>query len=420
VGLTLCEKILASHGDGRDPRPGDLLTCSVDRTLATDVTAPLAIEAFRAMGAERVHDPSSCILVNDHFVPARDIRAAEAARAMRDFASEQGIGLYFEVGRSGICHALVAEECLALPGQILVGADSHTCTAGAFGSFAVGVGATDLAAVWALGETWMRVPATIRVEWSGRREPFVDGKDLALRTVCELGVEGGAYRALEFGGETVAELPMNERFTLCNMSIETGAKAGLIGPDEVTRSYLTERAGVAGEWPVADEDAEYERTVRLSCRGLSPQVAAPFLPSNVEPVDAFTGVRVDQVVIGSCTNGSIEDMRKAAGVLSGRRVAAGVRCIVVPASQRCFRMAAEEGLLAGFAESGAHVVGPTCGPCLGGHSGVLGPGETAVTTTNRNFRGRMGDVTSRVYLANPFVAAAAAVAGTIVHPGDMA
>ncbi len=419
AGSTLSEKIIAAHAGRDEVSPGELVTCKVDRVMATDITAPHAIAVFRDMRAKRVFDPDACILVNDHFVPARDIRAADYARSMREFAAEQGIRRYFEVGRSGICHVLVIEKCLVLPGQILVGADSHTCTAGVLGAFAVGVGSTDLAAVWALGEIWFKVPHSIRVEFTGIPGPYVEGKDLALALLGRLGVDGGHYRALEFHGEALKNLHMSDRLTICNLAVESGAKTGIMAPDGKTLDYIRERGGDPAEPVAPDPDARYEDTVTIDVSGLEPQVAKPFLPSNVEPVGSVRGERVEQVFIGSCTNGSLEDLRRAARILSGRQVAKGVRCIITPGSQRVFADAVKEGIVSTLIEAGAAVTTPTCGACLGGHSGVLGRDETAVSTSSRNFRGRMGHNSSRVFLANPSVAAATAVAGCIVHPEEV-
>ena len=419
MGMTLSEKILAAHAGRAGAAPGDLLHCRVDRIMATDITAPLSIEVFRRMGAERVHDPDTCILINDHFVPAKDIRSADFARAMREFAAEQGIGAYFEVGRSGICHALIPEQGLVGPGEILVGADSHTCTAGALGCFATGVGSTDLAAAWALGEMWFRVPGTIRVEVEGQFLPYVTSKDLIMHLIGRLGVEGARYRAVEFGGPAVSAMPMHARLTLCNMTIEMGAKAGMVPCDDTTVEYLAARGREVGEAPQPDADAAYDEVLRIDLAGLEPQVAEPFLPSNVRGAAEFRGVRVDQVFIGSCTNGHYEDLAQAAALLKGRSVAAGVRLIVTPATQEIYLRAVRSGVVADLVEAGAAVTTPTCGACLGGHSGVLGRDEVALATTNRNFRGRMGDTTSRVYLANPAVAAATAVMGHIALPEDL-
>ena len=419
MGHTMAEKILASHAGVNDARPGDLLTCRVDKIMATDVTAPLSIEVFRKMGATRVADPSSCILINDHFVPAKDILSANLAKAMREFAREQGIEAYFEVGRSGICHALVPEKGLVGPGEILVGADSHTCTAGALGCFATGVGSSELAAAWALGEMWFRVPETIRVEVEGTFRPHVTSKDLILHLISQLGVEGARYWAIEYGGEAVSAMPMHARLTLCNMSIEAGAKAGMVASDAVTADYLSARgrAVVAAAGP--DPDATYARTIRVDLGLLELQVAEPFMPSNVRPVGDFREVGVDQVFIGSCTNGFLEDLAAAAAILKGRRVAPRVRLIVTPATQDIYLQALRGGIIEDLLVAGAAVTTPTCGACLGGHNGVLGGNEVALATTSRNFRGRMGDPTSRVYLANPAVAAATAVLGRIASPEDL-
>ena len=419
MGHTMAEKILASHAGVDEARPGDLLTCRVDKIMATDVTAPLSIEVFRKMGATRVADPSSCILINDHFVPAKDILSANLAKAMREFAQEQGIEAYFEVGRSGICHALVPEKGLVGPGEILVGADSHTCTAGALGCFATGVGSSELAAAWALGEMWFRVPETIRVEVEGTFRPHVTSKDLILHLISRLGVEGARYWAIEYGGEAVSAMPMHARLTLCNMSIESGAKAGMVASDAVTAAYLSARgrAVVAAAGP--DPDATYARTIRVDLDLLELQVAEPFMPSNVRPVQEFRDVEVDQVFIGSCTNGFLEDLAAAAAILKGRRVAPRVRLIVTPATQDIYLQALRRGIIEDLLVAGAAVTTPTCGACLGGHNGVLGENEVALATTSRNFRGRMGDPTSRVYLANPAVAAATAVLGRIASPEDL-
>ena len=420
MGLTLAEKVLARSAGLPSVAPGDLVTCRVDRVLATDITAPLSIQVFRRMGATRVFDPDRCILVNDHFVPAKDIQSANLAKAMREFAREQGIGAYFEVGRSGICHALVVEKALVRPGELMVGADSHTCTAGVLGAFATGVGSTDLAAAWALGELWLRVPETIRVDIDGELGPWVTPKDVMLRLIAELGVDGARYRALEFGGELVERLSVGQRLPLCNMAVEAGAKAGMVPADAVTARYLTERGADADTMLEPDRDAAYAQVIRINADALEPQVAEPFMPSNVRPVRQFGDVAVDQVFIGSCTNGYLEDLRSAAAVLRGRQVASSVRLIVTPATQEIYLNAVREGIVADLVAAGAAVTTPTCGACLGGHMGVLGADEVALATTNRNFRGRMGDTTSRVYLASPVVAAATAVTGRITHPEDLA
>ncbi len=419
MGMTLAEKILARASGNREVAPGQLVTCRVDKAMATDITAPLSIEVFRKMGAGRVFDPGACILVNDHFVPARDSVAADFSAAMRAFANAQKIKNYFEVGRSGICHALVAEKRLALPGELFVGADSHTCTIGALGAFATGVGSTDLAGVWALGEIWLKVPETVRVVLTGRLRRYVTAKDVVLHLVGLLGLAGARYKAVEFGGDLLAAMPVNERLTLCNMAAEMGAKTALVPPDNVTEAFFAEKGLAIERSPLPDEGARYSRTEALDASSLGPLVAEPFSPEKVKPVAALRNVKVDQVFIGSCTNGQIEDLRAAAEILRGRKVAGGLRLIVTPATQEVFIKAAAEGVLHDLAEAGAAVTAPSCGACLGGHGGVLGKNETALATTNRNFRGRMGDPTSKVYLSNPYVAAATAVAGTICHPEEL-
>ena len=419
MSMTLAEKILAARSGREAVVPGELVTCRVDKAMATDITAPLSIEVFRKMGASRVFDLEACILVNDHFVPAKDAAAADFSAAMRAFAREQNIARYFEVGRSGICHALVAEERLCRPGELFIGADSHTCTIGALGAFATGVGSTDLAAVWALGEIWLRVPETVRVILEGSLRRYVTAKDVVLSLIGLMGLGGARYKAIEFGGELLPALPMNERLTLCNMAAEMGAKTAMVPPDAVTAAFFADCKIAIDGAPLPDAGARYARTERLDVSLLDPQVAEPFSPDRVKPVSAFRGVHVDQVFIGSCTNGQLEDLRAAASVLRGRKVADGVRLIVTPATQATYMKAASEGLLYDLAEAGAAITAPSCGACLGGHNGVLGKNEVALATTNRNFRGRMGDPTSRVYLANPYVAGATAVAGTISSPEDL-
>jgi 3-isopropylmalate/(R)-2-methylmalate dehydratase large subunit len=419
MGLTLSEKILARNAGLRAVRAGDLVTCRLDRIMATDITAPLAIDVFRKMGARHVADPSACILINDHFVPAKDIRSADFSKAMREFAREQGIGAYFEVGRSGICHLLVPEKVLVQPGELMVGADSHTCTVGALACFGTGVGSTELAAAWALGEMWFRVPDTIRVELTGELPRYVTSKDAVLWLVGELGLEGALYQAVEFHGEAVRAMPVHARLTLCNMTIEAGAKTGIVPFDEVTEAHLTARGGSCEKALHPDPDAAYSRTLRLDVSHLAPLVAEPCMPCNVKPARSFKDVALDQVFIGSCTNGSLQDLRDAASVLRGREVAAATRLVVTPGTQEVYLAAAREGLLADLAEAGAAVTPPSCGACLGGHMGVLGNHEVALATTSRNFRGRMGAVTSQVYLSNPLVAAASAVTGRITHPEDL-
>ncbi len=414
--MTLAEKLLAARTGRKSASPGEFLSVPVDLVLANDVTAPLAIKEFRRLGVGRVFDPKKVVLVPDHFVPAKDIPSAEQARVMREFAQEQG-AVYFEVGRAGIEHVLLPDKGLVLPGQIVIGADSHTCTYGAIGAFATGMGSTDIACAMASGETWMRVPHTIRFVYHGRLPKWVGGKDLVLFTIGQIGVDGALYASMEFDGETIREMSMDGRFTMANMAVEAGAKAGLFAVDEKTLEYLRPRA--KGPFQVYTSEGPYSRVVEYDVSSLEPQVAFPHLPSNTRPLSQVGDLPIDQAVIGSCTNGRIEDLRMAAGILKGRQVHPRVRLIVIPATQEIYLRAAKEGLLEAFVLAGAAVSTPTCGPCLGGHMGVLAEGERAIATTNRNFRGRMGSPRSEVYLASPAVVAASAVLGRIGGPGEM-
>jgi 3-isopropylmalate/(R)-2-methylmalate dehydratase large subunit len=392
--------------------------------MANDVTAPPAARAFAKMGASAVWDRSKIALVASHFAPAKDIASAKLMSRMRAFAVEYDIEHYFEIGRGGIEHILLPEEALVLPGQIVIGADSHSCTYGALGCFSTGVGSTDVAAVWALGEIWLRVPESIKVVYSGTMRPWVMGKDLILKVIAEIGDDGARYMAMEHTGETIAGLSMDSRLTLTNMAIEAGAKSGIVPPDSLTLGYVHERQAELDrhtpfEVYASDADAKYARVVEIDVDLIEPMVARPSLPSRAVPVSEIAAVKVDQVFIGSCTNARIEDLRIAAEVLGDERVADGVRLMVIPATQRVWRQANAEGLLDRFAAAGASVSTPTCGACLGAHMGVLGPGEVCVSTSNRNYVGRMGDPTAQVYLANPAVAMAAAVAGEVVHPATV-
>lgn len=424
MGQTITEKILAAHSGHDRVRPGEIVTCRVDLAMANDVTAPPAVDAFRAMGAGRVWDANKVALVASHFVPAKDAASAQLMSRMRAFAVEQDIEHFFEVGRGGIEHILLPEEALVLPGDLIIGADSHSCTYGALGCFSTGVGSTDLAAVLATGEIWLRVPETMKIVYRGRPGPWIVGKDLILSVIALIGDDGATYMAMEHTGDALSHLSMDSRLTLTNMAIEAGAKSGIIPPDDVTRSYVAARQEENHrrrrfEPVVSDDDAEYAEIVDVDVDGIEPMVAQPSLPSRSRPVSEVSGVRVDQVFIGSCTNARIEDLRIAAHVLGDNRVAPGVRLMVIPATQRVWRRANEEGLLDQFSEAGASVSTPTCGACLGAHMGVLGPGEVCVSTSNRNYVGRMGDPSARVYLANPAVAMAAAVAGELVHPEEV-
>ena len=391
----------------------------IDLVLSLDIGTASVIRTFEKMGATKVFDPEKVAMVNDHFVPAKDMEAAELSRKMRLFAREQKLPYYFEVGRSGICHLLLLERGLVLPGQVVVGGDSHTCTAGAVGAFAVGVGSSDLAASMALGENWFRVPETIRIVFDGRLPEWTCGKDLILLVLQKLGIEGARYKALEFSGETIKTLPMADRITMCNMAAETGAKNAIIEPDQVTMDFLKEHGKVATEFVRSDRDAVYADVVEFRVDDLEPLVALPSLPSNVERVREVKDVKLDQVFIGSCTNGSLEDFRRAARLLAGRKVHESVRLIAIPGTPTVLTQMIDEGIAKTFLEAGA-VLGPcTCGPCLGAHMGVLAAGEVALSTSNRNFVGRMGHSTSRLYLASPAVAAASAILGRIADPREL-
>jgi 3-isopropylmalate/(R)-2-methylmalate dehydratase large subunit len=416
--VTLVEKILAEHSDNKEVSPGEFINVRVDLVMANDITAPIAIREFKRLGVERVFDPNKVVMVPDHFVPNKDIASAEQAKMMREFAYEQGI-IYFEVGEMGIEHVLLPERGLVLPGEVVIGADSHTCTYGALGAFATGMGSTDIAAAMATGDIWMKVPPTIRFIYHGNPGEWVGGKDLILYTIGQIGVDGALYAAMEFAGEAIEALSMDGRFTMANMAIEAGAKAGIFGVDNKTQLYVKSRAGRPYLVYEPDSDAEYAKVIEYDVSGLEPQVALPHSPANVRPVSQVGKIEIDQAVIGSCTNGRIEDLRVAAQLLKGKRVHPGVRCIIIPGSQQVYLDALAEGMLGVFIRAGAIVSTPTCGPCLGGHMGVLAEGERCVSTTNRNFVGRMGSTKSEVYLANPAVAAASAIMGRIASPEEI-
>lgn len=419
MGMTLTEKILAKHA-GRDRvRPGDFIVARVDLVLGNDITAPVAIAEFERIGATRVFDPDKIVLVPDHFTPNKDIKSAEQVRIMREFAKKHGITHFFEIGEMGIEHCLLPEKGMVVPGDLVVGADSHTCTYGALGAFSTGVGSTDIAAAMATGELWFRVPETIRFVFRGSLKPWVGGKDLILYTIGKIGVDGARYKAMEFAGEAISSLSVEGRLTMANMAIEAGGKNGIFMPDQKTVEYLLERTDREYELLESDADAEYSEVYEFDASEIEPQVALPHLPENARPVSEVKGIQIDQVVIGSCTNGRIEDLREAAAILRNKKVARGVRCIIIPGTQSVYLQAVREGLVEVFVEAGAVVSTPTCGPCLGGHMGVLAAGERAVSTTNRNFVGRMGHPKSEVYLAGPAVAAASAVAGEIVGPEEV-
>lgn len=416
MGMTLAEAIIAGHTKDA-VAPGAICQVSVDFAFVNDITGPPAITEFRNMGTSRVFDKNRCAILPDHFTPAKDIASAEQAKTCREFAREQEL-LYWEVGRVGIEHTFLPENGLVLPGEIILGADSHTCTHGSMGALATGVGSTDLAAAWALGETWLRVPETMKVEFGGELSPYLGGKDLILALIGKIGVEGARYMVLEFCGEALYALPLDDRFTLSNMAIEAGGKSGLINPDEKTLAYARERAAREFKPVYADKDAVYVKTVTIDVSKLEPQVAMPHLPENVKPVSEVAGTPIQQVFIGSCTNGRLRDLEQAANVLKGRKVHPDVRLMVIPASYEVYRAAMKNGLIDIFLDAGASISTPSCGPCLGGHLGILAAGERCVSTSNRNFVGRMGSPKSEVVLAGPLVAAASAVAGCICSPKE--
>jgi 3-isopropylmalate/(R)-2-methylmalate dehydratase large subunit len=415
--MTLAEKILAAHCGRKEVSAGEFINCQVDMVLSNDITAPIAIKEFRRLGV-KVFDPQKIVMVPDHFVPNKDINSAEQAKMMRDFARETGI-LYFDVGQMGIEHVLLPEKGIVLPGDVVVGADSHTCTYGAIGAFATGMGSTDIAMAMATGDVWMKVPQTIKFNFYGQLKKWVSGKDLILYTIGQIGVDGALYASMEFAGEAIDNLSMSGRFTMANMAIEAGGKAGLFKVDEKTLDYVNPRAKRKFAVYAPDEGADYAQVFNWDASKIEPQVAAPHLPSNTKPVSAFNKVEIDQSVIGSCTNGRLEDLQIAAQILKGKKVNSRVRCIVIPGTQEVYLEAMKEGLLEIFVKAGAAVSTPTCGPCLGGYMGVLAAGEKSISTTNRNFVGRMGSPKSEVYLANPAVAAASAIAGRIVSPEDI-
>jgi len=422
--LTLAEKVLSAHCDKKEVRPGEFINARVDLILANDITAPLAIKEFLRFGIHRVFNPAKVVMVPDHCCPNKDIPSAEQAKLMRGFAREQGL-IYFEVGRMGIEHVLLPEQGLVLPGQVIVGADSHTCTYGALGAFATGMGSTDIAVAMAMGEIWMKVPPTIKFVYQGRLPEWIGGKDLILYTIGNIGVDGALYSAMEFTGEAIDELSMDGRFTMANMAIEAGAKAGIFHVDGKTKEYIKEHASSHQPYSIlnqvqdqSDEDAEYTKIIEYDVSKFEPQVAFPHLPSNTKPISQVGDIKLDQVVIGSCTNGRLDDLRVAAKLLKGRQIHPELRCIIIPGSQRVYLEALREGLIEVFIEAGAAVSTPTCGPCLGGYMGVLAAGERCLSTTNRNFIGRMGSPESEVYLASPAVAAASAILGRIASPEE--
>jgi 3-isopropylmalate/(R)-2-methylmalate dehydratase large subunit len=416
MGMTITEKILSAHTRKDSVAPGELINAKVDIVLANDVTAPIAIKEFRKAGAKKVFDKNKIVFIPDHFAPNKDIDSAEQCKLVRDFAREHDLTNYFEVGKMGVEHALLPEQGIVLPGDAIIGADSHTCTYGALGAFSTGVGSTDVAAAMITGEVWFKVPPTIKFVYKGHLNKWVSGKDLILYTIGDIGVDGALYCAMELTGEVIDALPMSGRLTMANMAIEAGAKNGIVQPDETTKRYVENRASREFTFYKSDEDADYLDVKEYDCTAIEPQIACPHLPENTKPVSEVSDIKIDQVVIGSCTNGRLDDLRIAAKVMEGKNVSKYLRAIVIPATQQIYKDAMKEGLIDIFIDAGAAVSTPTCGPCLGGHMGILAKGERALATTNRNFVGRMGSPESEVYLSNPAVAAASAITGKITSP----
>jgi 3-isopropylmalate/(R)-2-methylmalate dehydratase large subunit len=417
--MTITEKILAAHAGKKRVSPGELLNVRIDLALGNDITAPLAIEAFKEIGTKKVFHRDRVVLVPDHFTPAKDIPSAEQCKILREFAKAQRLTHFFEIGECGIEHALLPEKGLVLPGEVVVGADSHTCTYGALGAFSTGVGSTDLAAAMATGELWFKVPESFKLIYHGRINPWVSGKDLILFTIGDIGVDGALYQAMEFCGVVIQNLSIASRLTMANMAIEAGAKNGIIDPDEITSRFVKTRSKRPYRIYRSDREARYKEIREYNVSKIFPQVALPHIPSNVKDVREIGKIEIDQVIIGSCTNGHLDDLRVAAKILKGKKIASSLRLIVIPATQEIYRQAIKEGLIEIFLSAGAVISPPTCGPCLGGHMGVLAEGERALATTNRNFRGRMGHAQSEVYLSNPAVAAASSLKGRICHPEEV-
>lgn len=418
-GMTITEKIFAVHCGKDFVQAGELISAKVDITLANDITGPIAISEFRKIGVENVFDPSRVVFVPDHFVPNKDIKSAQQAKIVRNFSREQNLVNYFEVGRMGIEHALLPDKGIVTAGDLVIGADSHTCTYGALGAFSTGVGSTDLGCAMASGETWFRVPSTIKVEFFGTLNKWVSAKDLILHLIGDIGVDGALYKTLEIGGEVIENMQMDGRFTICNMAIEAGAKNGIIVPDEITKKYLLNRSIREPKFYTSDENATYEKVLRYDVSKIEPTVAKPHLPENTCPISEIGNIKIDQAVIGSCTNGRLSDLEVAAKILDGRKVHPDVRLIVFPGTQEIYLDALKLGYIEAIIKAGGAVSTPTCGPCLGGHCGILAKGERAISTTNRNFVGRMGHPESEVYLSSPAVAAASAILGKISSPEEL-
>jgi len=425
MGQTITEKILARAAGRDEARAGDIVEARVDLAMANDITAPLAIAEFENAGFDKVFDPARVALVPDHFTPNKDIKTAAQVKKVREFARKHAIAHWFETGRVGIEHVILPDMGMVAPGDVVVGADSHTCTYGAVAAFSTGVGSTDFAAAMAWGRVWLRVPETLKFVYRGRPGRHVVGKDLMLHTIGLIGVDGALYKAMEFAGEAIEALSMDGRFTMCNMAIEAGGKSGIVGFDEKTTSYLQgrpdgSRARAVGQVFASDPDADFAHVTEIDASAVRPTVAKPHLPSNTVPADELAGVKIDQVVVGSCTNGRLADLQQAAEILKGRQVHPDVRLIILPGSQEVFLAASRDGTMQALVEAGAAFSTPTCGACLGGHMGVLAAGERAVATTNRNFVGRMGHPESEIYLSNPYVAAASAIAGHVATPDMVA
>jgi 3-isopropylmalate/(R)-2-methylmalate dehydratase large subunit len=419
MGMTMTQKILAAHCESKEVVSGQLIMVNLDRVLGNDITSPVAIKEFNRLGADRVYDKEKVTMVMDHFAPNKDIKAAEQCKMCRTFCEEKEIVNFYDVGEMGIEHALLPEKGLVVAGDVVIGADSHTCTYGALGAFSTGVGSTDMACGMAIGKAWFKVPSAIRFRLKGKLGPYVSGKDVILHIIGKIGVDGALYRSMEFTGEGLSSLSMSDRLCIANMAIEAGAKNGIFEVDEQTLAYIKEHSSREPVVFQADEDAEYDETYDIDLSQIQPTVSFPHLPENTKTFDEIGDVAIDQVVIGSCTNGRLEDMEVAARILKGRKVAKNVRTIIIPATQKVYLEAMEKGYLKTFIESGAVVSTPTCGPCLGGHMGILAKGERAVATTNRNFVGRMGHPESEVYLASPAVAAASAVTGKLTDPNTL-
>ena len=416
MGMTMSQKILAAHAGLDSVRVGQLIEANLDLVLGNDITSPVAINEMAKINCKEVFDKEKIALVMDHFVPNKDIKSAQNCKSCREFAAAKGIINYFDVGKMGVEHALLPEQGLTVAGDLIIGADSHTCTYGALGAFSTGVGSTDMAAGMATGKAWFKVPSAIKFVLKGEFKPYVSGKDLILHIIGMIGVDGALYRSMEFCGEGVKSLTMDDRFCICNMAIEAGAKNGIFPVDEQTKEYIKEHSKRDYKVFEADEDAEYDEVYEIDLSTLEPTVAFPHLPENTKVVGTFDKVKIDQAMVGSCTNGRLSDLRMAASILKGKKVAEGVRCIIVPATQKIYLDAMKEGLLEIFINAGAVVSTPTCGPCLGGHMGILAENERCISTSNRNFVGRMGHVTSEIYLASPAVTAASAIAGYITKP----